>query len=262
MQPGIYTDIPDSEYRALPFPSWTSVFTHMMTSPAICLKKMNEPDKPSPSQEIGTAAHTHLLEPHKWDEVVRVFPNGKTRDSKAWNEWAPKYEGTARILEWEKKMIEGWTERFQNHPLTKDILINAQKEQAYIFDIEGVRCKAKLDIAVGNCVLDYKTTSAESVQEFIRHAEKFKYRHQLCFYKLAWEYLNEQPLEWVGIVAMSKGKFVDDPQFCLNYHDSELQEDIEEIRALVRRFKECRDTNTWPGDDNVWINGITGELRA
>lgn len=246
----------------------------MRESAAACKAAMDNPRPSTASQDFGTAAHTFILEPQKFDDEVAVWQG--TRRGKAWDNFKLRNENRLIITSSEHLILERMGNRFREHPLTKDINRNALVEQSGVWDVDGVRCKGRLDILWGNRVIDLKTTRHDNIEDFVRDAEKYGYLHQLAFYALGYEAITKTRVGSVGIIAATKVKDPRGPDslFYMDLTRDELGDYMEACRCMIAEFAQCKETGYWPDnsfpdvsspgtyDPNKPICLLTGELRA
>lgn len=108
---------------------------------------------------FGSAFHQLLLEPHKG--IKDLSPG----------------------VDFE--LVERLIQAVKASRLCRWFLQFAGKEQIHLFTDPdtGLHCKSKLDICYRqSTILDFKTTSARSEEEFLRHAWNFDYDRQAAFY--------------------------------------------------------------------------------
>lgn len=77
------------------------------------------------------------------------------------------------------------------HSANKDVLLNKylqsdRREEVFLFEEEGLKCKAKIDLLPHiDKVVDIKTTSAKTYQGFVEAILKYDYHRQGAFYARA-----------------------------------------------------------------------------
>jgi hypothetical protein len=203
----------EAEYRADPRPSITQLAKLDRMTPAHAWVEWAK--LPSKSMQFGTAFHTLVLEPHKFNELVVVAPppiNPRTGEpygvgTKAHDEWAAEHSvpGKTLITTAQHEVMEQMAASVFGLDIALVLRwpdpINAI-EQPLFGEIAGVECKGKPDLCcnarLGDfapLILDLKTTSGKATpEEFQRSLVDYGYAFQATGYSMLYE---RQHREWL-----------------------------------------------------------------
>jgi len=135
---------------------------------------------------FGSAFHQYILEePTFWENFV-VAPDydGRTIEGKkikAELEIAAA-DGKDIIRYADFDTIKGMKAAILEHPMAKNILHRSENEGAYTANLEGVKCKSKLDLENKGHFFDIKTTDDASPEGFKKSIGKYNYHRQAAFY--------------------------------------------------------------------------------
>jgi len=157
---------------------------------------------------FGSAFHMYILEePTFWENFV-VAPqyDGRTKEGKEIKKQLDEIAaaGTKDILRSDDfDTICKMKESLLKHPMAKNILHRSENEGAYTAIIEGVECKAKLDLENRGQFFDLKSTEDASPNGFRQSIGKYNYHRQAAFYgDIA--AANGVPFESFNFVAVEK----------------------------------------------------------
>lgn len=164
--------------------------------------------KRTEAMTFGSAFHMYVLEePTFWENFV-VAPqyDGRTKEGKEIKKQLDEIaaSGTKEILRSDDfDTICKMKESLLRHPMAKNILHRSENEGAYTAIINGVECKAKLDLENRGEFFDLKTTEDASPAEFRKTIGKYNYHRQAAFYgDIA--AANDVPFSSFNLVAIEK----------------------------------------------------------
>jgi len=199
-------------------------------------------DEPTKAMQIGTVAHTAILEPHKLAEIVAIKPDGMsfvTKEGKAWRaENADKI-----VLDYQEMAdIKNMADAVRRHPSFEPSHLDNKIEASVFAEDEetGLPLKARPDLwAEGiGLILDVKTTDDASEEAFLRTIQKFAYHVQAAHY-----------IEMTGatdfvFIAVERNA----PYAVAAYRLSAewLELGFETRRRAIRIVHECTAMNSWP----------------
>ena len=183
-------------YHADPSAS-ASRLNKMRLSPAHMKFSMDNLRAPTPAMIIGSATHSAILEPDLFKKEWGVLPPGHG-SSKAVKEAKAELTaefGADHILKPDAyDTILGMRDSVFANPYARKMLDDSESETSHYWNDEdsGVDCKARIDAMPWNtdwegCVVDVKTTTDASPNEFQRSAHKFGYHIQAAHYLEATE---------------------------------------------------------------------------
>lgn len=163
----------ETEYRAAEGIS-ASDLKLFRRSPAHWLSERQHPREPSPAMKLGTAIHSAVLEPDKFDGEYIALPSFDRR-TKAGKESAAAFEkeneGKTCLSEYEMAICRGIIGAVNRHPISAILKDQACLKEQSIFWSDShtnVHCKARLDAMnpESHTVLEIKSTEDASKEAF------------------------------------------------------------------------------------------------
>jgi hypothetical protein len=153
-------------------------------------KFLHQPKESTKAMQFGTAVHTMLLEPHLFSDQFAVREK-LDRRTKAGKEASEAFEdankGKIVIDEDDAYKLQKIVANVKAFPQMREALDSFLKEQTYQFEVQGLACKARLDLVdeSGHFIIDVKTTKDASSSEFAKTMINMNYDLQLAHYALA-----------------------------------------------------------------------------
>lgn len=269
LDPGVHRGVPAEVYHAQPYAS-NSRLQRLKRSPAHLAAYVAEPGDSTTALRIGRAAHTSILEPHRFDVeyVTASTCTGTKKDGEpcsfagsvltesGWR-CGTHVKGTAPILEPRVVMkpddlvaCRGMRAAVHAHPLAANLVrAAADVELTLIWDDPetGVRCKARPDLyapdVLGGAFGDLKTTDDARAESFSRSALSYGYFAQAAHY-----------LDGAAVLGLAVEKFAffavekSAPHGVVVYEpdaDALLMARTEN-HALLKTWATCAALNEWP----------------
>lgn len=203
----------------------------------------------TPAMNIGSAFHTLLLEPAKFQMEFAVAPNmdRRTKEGKAiYEEFSKESEGKIILTADQFAKVGKMADLVSKHEIVTTLLDDAVFEQSiYWTDKEtGLQFKTRPDIWSSKMVVDLKTTNDASAYSFARSALNYGYYLQAGMAFEACKAIGK-PFEMFVILACEK----EEPHVPAVYimKDEALQFGIDQFTKYKTRLKECFDSNKWEG---------------
>ncbi len=226
-----------------------------------------EDDKETDALLFGSAYHTYILEPDKFDKEYYIFDDSvvcgaliakgvksprATNDYKAWYASEVSFaDGKTIINKEDYNKLAAMKARLMAHPYAKMLLHNGRNEVAYMGEIETevgtIKVKIKPDHFNDKkkIIADLKTCQSASLDDFPRHAAELGYHIQAAFYSDLLEKIDGdgRPYTFFFIAQEKKAPFAFNlfecsPQF--------ISQGRYEYEMLLQLYKYCSDNNTWP----------------
>ncbi len=274
---GVIHDLPNEAYHAGPGVS-NSVLSAMARSPAHCWAQHLDPNRPPSTvragQLEGTLAHCATLEPAEFPRRYVTIPaNAPRRPTDAqWNAKKPSPDsleamdwwrdftarvGAAEVVSAELvRVAQAQAASVRRLPQIAELLSRGHPEVSayWIDDATGLLCRCRPDWVhpVNDdsvILLDLKTYSDASPNEFARQVARKGYHRQAAWYSDGYERASgKKVLGFVFVAVETEHPFA----ACAHMLDDPgLDKGRELNRALLDRFAECQRTNSWPayGDD-------------
>lgn len=148
----------------------------------------------SSALSIGDAVHKGILEPEKFETMVKVWDKSewpepdKTLRTKANKDWMYNFKeqnkGMCILEDKEFLQVKGMIESILSKPKSKELLSDAEYEQISLAKINGIPVKSKGDIVKtdGEWIIDIKTSSDIRLDAFKESCEKYGYYRQAGMY--------------------------------------------------------------------------------
>lgn len=221
---------------------------------AVVKRLGRDDDGPKPGQLEGTLAHCAILEP---DEFVHRYAIGPSvrRNTNQWKEFEAQAiaDGKVAIKGAQYDAAMWQAESAHRHPRVSELLSGAYcvEVSAYWSDPQtGVACRCRPDVAsqVGastSVLMDVKTFTNASAEEFRRQIARKRYHVQDAFYTQGYE--------------IASGTSVDDFRFCVietewpyavqvfSLGDESRTEGYNEVHRNLDVYERCKRTGVWPG---------------
>lgn len=139
------------------------------------------------AMNLGSAAHTRLLEPHLFESEWCVSPKFdlRTTEGKAnKKQFDESNAGKNIITDIELELINSFVTACNKSPAVEMVLREYEKEKSYQFDLDGISMKARLDLVSekDNVIIDLKTTRDASPKDFTADIINMNYDVQMLHY--------------------------------------------------------------------------------
>jgi hypothetical protein len=235
-----YHNLP--EHRALS----STGLRKLSVSPKHYHQWLSAPKEP-PTKEMvyGSACHTLILEPDRWESevVVKKSVSKGARDEAA---AAGKY-----LIEMsDADAIQITRDNLMKKQIAKALFSGATFEESFFWDdIHGIRCKCRPDLLHDGyeVMCDLKTAADASIRGFRGAAFKFKYGLQGTLYKRGVKAITGKDFQFVFIVAEKSAPY-DSAFYLMDERFLEWSKiDDDTIPDLLNKLHECQDVQDWPG---------------
>ena len=162
-----------------------SMLSLLNKSPQHLQRLLDGHKEETPALNFGSAFHTYVLEPKKWNIDVAIY-EGKTRRGKAWDEFQEQHPSKTIINKSEHQKIVDMRRTLCTPEDNYDFIENSLHEVVKVWEMQGVKCKGKVDCVYEKdgkkIIIDVKTTQDASPEGFRRSAYKYGYHRQASFY--------------------------------------------------------------------------------
>ena len=251
MSAGIYPDLPANEYHAGPGVSST-MLKDMLRSPLHCWARHLDPERPqstpTPAMQLGSAVHTAVLEPERWDQDYAVAPrcDRRTKAGKeTWAEFQASAGGRVVLTEDQAELVSRVAAATAEHPSAREMLEVGDAETSIFYDHPcGELVKVRPDWwARGQYLLDLKTTR-NAGPGFARQIAQLNYHMQAAFYVDVVEAVRGETLPWYWLAVETE------PPYAVGVYQADaemLSRGRELYRQALSLYAVCRQTGQWPG---------------
>lgn len=237
-QPSLSSSVASILLRESPLKAW---YSHPRLNPAYR-------DQHDDKFDLGTVAHSVLLENDESKLVIVEADDWRTKDSKAARE-AARAAGKVALLAKHAASVREMVKAARTFLAESEVAQDWQDAESEVTGLakdEGVILRVRLDrITLDRKVIfDYKTTGDVSPDGFGRQLVRMGYNWQEAFYRHVVGLLTGQEDTKFVFLAQS----VEPPYECtLHACDPALQEISEfDIGAAISLWRECLTKNQWP----------------
>jgi hypothetical protein len=274
--PGLVVDLDINEYHASLGISKTGLDT-INKSPWLFYSRHLNPNRPPPPQRggqlEGTLAHCAVLEPDQFSLRYSIPPKDAPRKptEAQWNAKKPSDESIASMDWWREfnaKNIGKFpisadqyetamrqAESVRRLPEVAEALARGMAEVSALWiDPEtGARCRCRPDwvhdTGAGSILLDLKTYSDASAEEFRRQAARKRYHVQDALYTDGYAIASQQSvLGFVFIAVETEWPYAAN---AMMLDEPSKETGRRAYRRNLSRYAECVQTDTWPGYSNA-----------
>ena len=204
----------------------------------------------STSMNIGTAAHTLVLEPHLFDESV-VESKNKTSNSKDFQELVARFPEKCILPAGGIETVKALAENIWLHPKAKELLTGGFIPEPSLFWKDGdtgIWCKTRPDMMDTKkqivCDLKFLAKGKADARKFTWAAKDFGYDLQA-----AWNIYGIKQVTghlytefWFIVVETDAPYRVS----CYQLDEEWLGEALWECKSLLQLEHECRQAGEWP----------------
>jgi len=224
-------------------------------SPAIFYARHRDPKRPAPvskaGQLEGQLAHCAVLEPQEFEARYVVGPT-VNRNTKVWKEFVEANPNRIAIQDDQREAAIRQAVSVNALPEIGEALASGKAEVSAFWTDEatGVECRCRPDFVHPvreNAVLllDLKTFSSASPNEFRRQVARKRYDVQAAFYSDGFE--KASGLEVLGFIFLAVETEYPFAANAFMLDEESLEAGRAKYRKNLRTYAECERTNTWPG---------------
>ena len=263
MKQGLFDGIPnetyhhDIEYAALSSSGINKIYR---TSTLHYWTWLHIHKEPTPALIFGDAAHTAVLEPDSFDDLVAIVPediNKRTKAGKIEYEEFLSAAGDKTIITIQEHEKIKEMRKILHTEDTIRALVGAGKAERSGFWTEPTYdfpCKLRMDLHIESTkiILDYKTTASADYNSFMRSIANYGYHVQARWYVQGMREITGDDYDYI-IVAQEK-----EPPFDFQIYQMD-QEALDQgaviIRPVLEQYAECLEKDEWPGYSHE-IHGV------
>lgn len=241
---------PDEErdaYDAIRAMNW-STLKHMWTSPKECQFRMTTATD-SEAFTFGRAGHMCVLEPERFERSFGVYDGTFDKRHKAFQAWFAEHPGLTPLKPAHMDSVRRIRDAVYAHSDAAELLRGGRREEAIQWQDEatGIACKARLDYARPDMVVELKSTKDTERRWFTNDAAKFLYHGQLAWYfdgaRASRATSADSALP--PIIAVEKDPPHDVAVVTPGAETIAVGRDL--YRHLLTKFVECTAADWWPG---------------
>ncbi len=225
----------------------------ILRSPAHLRYSMENDSPSSDALVFGEAVHTAILEPQKFKDGYAMAPDvdRRTKDGRAaWQMFIDANPDKKVMTEDQYLAITGIAKSIGMHQMAHELIsTRTETEVSLLWSQLGIDCKARIDAysLEHRAVIDLKTTTDASPEEFARSVAKFKYHVQAAWYIDAMRAAGFDVETMIFIAVEKTGPY---GVACYELDDAAVEEGRIQIAKALPILSNCMLTNDWPGYDH------------
>lgn len=259
MKAKIIYDMSNEEYHSSPAIS-KSALDEFAKSPLHYWDRYINPDKPTrkPTEAmlIGSALHTLVLEPHKFEAEYAVYPEFDKRTKLGKEEfivWQHDNEGKIHISKEAYTDCQRMVDAIGKHPVARTLLDGSGKAETSIFwryhKNLPIDCRCRPDyITPSGIIVDLKTSLTASENGFKWKAYDMRYHVQAAFYGQGFKAaFGAFPEDFMFVAVEKTAPYLVSVQRATKEFIAEGHMEMEEN---LRGIAQCRVSGVYPGYNN------------
>jgi hypothetical protein len=242
--PGFYDDIPEREYHADRDSLSVSGAKVLLKAPALFRHQQENPEHKDVF-DFGSAAHALVLGAGMDSIYVTPLEEFRTKEAKA-EKAAAQSEGLAVVTPADWLVICDMADALSQHRLAMQLLSDGKPEvSAYALDEPtGVLRRGRFDWLGSTILTDYKTAASAEPSAFAGSAAKFGYHMQAAWYLDLAADLGHPAEAFAFIVQEKAAPYL---VSVVVLDDAAVNRGRELNRQALEIFRDCHDSNLWPG---------------
>lgn len=239
---GIWGYVSNSDYHRDPALGSSSLKTLATKTPAHFEYNRWNP-KSSAAFDLGTVAHSLILEGDESGVEVLDFPNWTTKNSKDAAAKA-RAEGKIPLLSKDWVTVQAMRDSVMAHPEASDLFTGHKAEQSVFWEEDGLMLKCRPDAQKPGILVDLKTTVDADPREFGRIANNFGYHQSAAHYIDGWHAATGDTLPFMFVLVEKTAPYL----VSVVSLDAEAIDYGRQLNDRAKRiYKECTASGNWPG---------------
>lgn len=235
-------DITNEDYRSSKAYSRSDLFK-LSKSPAHFKWALDNPEPATPALMFGTAFHSFVLEPQKFDDEYIIVPkiDKRTKEGKV---LMAQIEASGKIplAEETAEQIKAMAASVMSNKYAAALISGGEHEQSYYWTDEqtGIELKCRpdcrTDLKSTSVIVDLKTTENADTESFVRSCIKYGYDLQAAMYKAGVEACEGKPHKFI-FVAVEKS-----PPYACNVLEADeflIKKGRQDMQEYLYTLKEC-----------------------
>lgn len=260
MEHGVYHNLGNDAYHSAPGVS-KSGLDLIAKCPALYRHQVIDGNliKLTPAMLFGSAAHTAILEPDKFDNEYIVEPKIDKRTKVGKDKFAQFQADNAGkvILKLDDyNNIMGMRSSILSHPKASAIIRSGDATEISVFHNLGeTLVKIRPDLIAGGVIVDLKTTNNAREDNFAKSCYNYRYHVQAAFYQHVYTAETGVVIDDFIFIVVEKTP----PYQVAIYAASERMKELgeREFRHDIAIYRDCVESGNWPGynsDKIEWID--------
>ena len=262
---GLYFNVPNNEYQAWDCLS-NSRLGPMARSPAHFRYALDHPTVPELGDALnfGSAFHTLILQPYKWDEEVAVLPDAvdadikgrktfwQTNDGKAYKaEWLKTQEDMTQIKSDQVAQLDAMAAAVDDDPVAGPLMkAEGYPEVSVVFNYHEVKFRSRLDKILRqyngrDVVVDLKTCASGDMDHMRKAIYDYGYyTAAAAYFEASKTVYNFNPTAFI-FVCVEK-----EPPYVVSTYELgpiTLNAGKKMNQLHLEQYRHCAEHDWWPG---------------
>lgn len=215
---------------------------------AAYLDPKREIKEPSQAMKLGTAIHTAILEPEKFNGTYAVAPDvdRRTKEGKeAYIAFMKDVGGLKVISSEDRDICKKIQEKIRGHALSETLFSGGKAEVTAVWNdmSTGVLCKARIDYMKDGVIVDLKSIESAAKKDFAKSCANYKWHMQAAWYVDGIFQITGRRHEFI-FGAYEKAS----PWACAFYYCDEavIGEGRKRIDSAMTKYVLAKEKNLWP----------------
>jgi len=214
--------------------------------------------------KLGTAVHSVILEPEKFDTDILVQPTfagkGSVAARKEWKESVPP--DATLISEQQYETVMRVKDSFSDNPELGELISGGEVEVSVLFDIGDLKCKVRPDYLKKDLIIDLKTTG-KPLADFNKACVNYNYHLSAYFYCMGCDMIDYTNYKFLVVETFPPYSFV---VFSPDYEFFEAGK--QQVLKALDTLKFCQEHDFYPSVElnqtlslPVWYRGDDGTVE-
>ena len=216
----------------------------ILLSPSLFRHEVDRPEPATDAMDIGSVAHKRILGVGSDIRIVDAR-DWRMKGARAHRDQC-RADGLAVIHRGQLAGTGAMARAVRKHPLAARVLAGAVKEVSgwWVDDETGVCCRMRIDALHPRAVVDVKTTTAVTPDEWVRsHVARYGYHIQAAWYLDGHEAITRQRLPFLWIIVRSSPPH---DVWVVDLTDVDIDLGRERAREARALYAECASLDDWP----------------
>lgn len=259
----ITAGIPFEQYKQIPKMNPSTIVAGRVSMLAL-KDSIDNPREETDAMRFGTGFHALLLTPKEFEGKYCVepdwanHPDNKTKDGKqSTRRTSFVEEMEAKFRETENRtpisqsnyyMYRAMIRSLHSKPYIRELFESAHDNREVTLEgiVEGVEFKGRVDMLCSTCIPDVKTSRTVEERKIFYAFDDLGYHHKMSIYQdLVRQSLgSHRPCKYIVVENHRPFDCV-----LVNIPDFYLAKKLQEVKEIVRQYKQCLESDVWPGVD-------------
>jgi len=250
---GEYNNLSNQEYHAAEGLSSTGLIKLVKQTPAHYKAYISGKRESTPAMRLGSAIHSIILEPHKFDKIYTCKPEGMNFATKEGKLWKEQHEGLEILSYDDYHTCHGIHNAVNNNSRAMELMTGSKFEQSIFVKIPNteITLKCRPDILLSNgSMVDVKTTESADPRAFQGSISRYGMELAMCFYKIVMSLHLGCSVNDIDFTFLAIEKDSPYEMAFYNLDQESMARAMEDVRRGLEIYQYCVENNNWYGYGN------------